>query len=147
MDVTRFAEAHQSDYETALAEVRAGYKRSHWMWYIFPQIAGLGSSATAQRYAIESLEEARVYLAHPLLGRHMRELCNALLDLDTNDAQAVFGGIDAMKLRSSMTLFSLAAPLCDGWEDNPFADVLDKFYDGDEDELTLQIIATADEHE
>ena len=115
------------------------------MWYIFPQIAGLGASATSQRYAIENLAEARAYLAHPVLGRHMRELCDALVGLPTNDAQAVFGGIDAMKLRSSMTLFSLAAPLCDGWEANPFQDVLDKFFGGDEDELTLQIIAREDE--
>lgn len=141
MDLTRFLKAHEHDYERALAEVRRGRKTSHWMWYIFPQVAGLGRSSTAQHYAIEDLAEARAYLDDPVLGAHMRELVGALLAFETSDPVAVFGGIDAMKLRSSMTLFSRAAAGCKGWEDDPFAAVLDRFYDGVPDDLTLQLIA------
>ena len=141
MDLSRFLKAHERAYEQALAEVRRGRKTSHWMWYIFPQIAGLGRSITAQEYAIEDIEEARAYLDDPVLGAHMRELVEALLALEASDPVAVFGGIDAMKLRSSMTLFSQACAGCDGWEDDPFAAVLATYFDGIPDELTLQIIA------
>jgi len=104
-DLERFVAAQATSYETALAEIRRGAKRSHWMWFIFPQIAGLGSSAMAQRYAIASLEEAQAYLDHPLLGPRYRECVAALQDLTGTTAEAVFGGIDAIKLRSSLTLF------------------------------------------
>jgi uncharacterized protein (DUF1810 family) len=105
-DLQRFVDAQMSSYEAALAEIRRGAKRSHWMWFIFPQIAGLGSSAMAQRYAIESLDEARAYLAHPLLGTRYRECVATLQDLTGTTAEVVFGGIDAIKLRSSLTLFA-----------------------------------------
>ncbi|KQM17201.1 calpastatin [Sphingomonas sp. Leaf24] len=109
----RFVAAQATSYETALAEIRRGAKRSHWMWFIFPQSAGLGSSAMAQRYAIGSLDEARGYLDHPLLGPRYRECVAALEYLTGTTAEAVFGGIDAIKLRSSLTLFveSGAGPL------------------------------------
>ena len=130
----RFVRAQAHSYETALAEIRSGMKRSHWMWYIFPQIAGLGMSSTAQYYAIEDLEEARAYWAHPLLGPRLREISEALLTLDTDDAGAVFGWPDELKLRSSMTLFARAT-------DCPvFQQVLDKYYGGVEDERTLRLL-------
>ena len=134
-DLTRFLTAHALDYQSALSELRRGRKVSHWMWYIFPQCRGLGYSSTSRRYAIRSLEEAEAYLAHPVLGQHMRELCETLLSLDTNDAEAVFGPIDAAKLRSSMTLFRLADP-----QDDIFERVLQKFFDGREDDRTLDIL-------
>ena len=93
-----------------LAEIRSGHKRSHWMWYIFPQIAGLGQSSTARYYSIRDLEEAREYYAHPVLGQRLREISGVLLELRGSDPVAVFGDIDSMKLKSSMTLFAVAAP-------------------------------------
>lgn len=119
-------------YEGALRELRAGAKRSHWMWFVFPQIAGLGSSPTARRYAIGSLAEARAYLAHPVLGPRLRESARALAELDgTDDADAILGPIDALKLRSSMTLFARADP------DEPvFTAVLHRYYGGQADPAT-----------
>lgn len=107
-DLERFVEAQEATYATALAEIRRGAKRSHWMWFIFPQLAGLGTSPTARRFAIASLEEARAYLEHPLLGARYVECVSALQDLDRTTAERVFGATDAMKLRSSLTLFSRA---------------------------------------
>jgi len=139
----RFIEAQDDGgtYEHALAELRAGRKRTHWMWFIFPQLAGLGRSATAQRYAIGSLDEARAYLAHPLLGPRLRECAQALLaapaDLTTHD---ILGATDALKLRSSMTLFARAAP------DEPlFRDVLDRYYGGVADEATDRLLSSSSE--
>ena len=131
----RFLDAQRGDYTAALAEVRRGRKTSHWMWYIFPQIAGLGQSSTARYYSIRDLEEAREYYAHPVLGQRLREICGALLDLRGRDPVAVFGGIDSMKLKSSMTLFAVAAP-----DDPLFQQVLDKYYGGEQDALTLRIL-------
>ena len=131
----RFLDAQRGDYAAALAEVRRGRKTSHWMWYIFPQIAGLGQSSTARYYSIRDLEEAREYYAHPVLGQRLREISGALLELRGSDPVAVFGGIDSMKLKSSMTLFSLAAP-----DDPLFQQVLDKYYGGERDALTLRIL-------
>ena len=131
----RFLDAQRGDYAAALAEVRRGRKTSHWMWYIFPQIAGLGQSSTARYYSIRDLEEAREYYAHPVLGQRLREISGALLDLRGSDPVAVFGGIDSMKLKSSMTLFALAAP-----DDPIFQQVLDKYYGGEQDALTLRIL-------
>ena len=131
----RFLDAQRGDYAAALAEVRRGRKTSHWMWYIFPQIAGLGQSSTARYYSIRDLEEAREYYAHPVLGQHLREISGALLELRGSDPVAVFGGIDSMKLKSSMTLFALAAP-----DDPIFQQVLDKYYGGEQDALTLRIL-------
>lgn len=131
----RFLDALRGDYAAALAEVRRGRKTSHWMWYIFPQIAGLGQSSTARYYSIRDLEEAREYYAHPVLGQRLREISGALLDLRGSDPVAVFGGIDSMKLKSSMTLFAVAAP-----DDPLFQQVLDKYYGGEQDALTLRIL-------
>ncbi len=132
-DLQRFVDAQDrgGTYDRALQELRDGRKTSHWMWFVVPQIAGLGSSPMAQRYAISSLDEARAYLAHPVLGDRLRESARALTGLDTSDPGEVLGGIDALKLRSSMTLFARAAP------DEPlFAQVLDQYFGGAADDAT-----------
>ena len=133
-NLSRFHKAQQSSYKTALAEIRSGRKRSHWIWYIFPQIQGLGFSSTAQYYAIENLDEAKAYLADPVLRERLLEISNALLALDSCDPSEVMGYPDDLKLRSSMTLFSLAEPEC-----TVFRDVLDKFYNGQEDSRTIAL--------
>ena len=130
-DLERFVTAQRGTYEAALAELRAGHKRGHWMWFVFPQVAGLGSSPTARRYAISGLAEARAYLAHPVLGARLVEAGRALLSLPGDDPVAVVGPVDALKLRSSMTLFAQAS------DEPAFRQVLDKFYDGSEDTATL----------
>lgn len=107
-DLERFVSAQESTYSQALAEVQCGAKRSHWMWFVFPQLASLGRSEMARRYAISGLDEVRSYLAHPVLGARYREIVTALQDLETSDAEAVFGAVDAQKLRSSLTLFVMA---------------------------------------
>src|SRR4051794_17370938 len=128
----RFVDAQSQTYDQALAELRAGAKRTHWMWFVFPQIAGLGRSGMAQRFAISGLEEARAYIGHPTLGRRLVESARALTGLDTADPVAVFGPVDARKLQSSMTLFARAAP------DEPvFREVLDHYFAGAEDTGTL----------
>jgi uncharacterized protein (DUF1810 family) len=119
-------------YQRALAELRAGLKVSHWAWFIFPQIAGLGFSAMAREYAISSLAEARAYLAHPVLGRRLAECAGALLGVDGKSAEDILGPVDAMKVRSSMTLFQAAAP-----GEAAFTEVLDRFYGGIADEATV----------
>jgi uncharacterized protein (DUF1810 family) len=130
-DLQRFVDAQANTYEQALAELRAGEKRTHWLWFVFPQVAGLGRSGMAQRFAISGLEEARAYLGHPTLGRRLVEAARALTALDTADPERVFGPVDALKLRSSMTLFAHAAP------DEPvFRDVLDHYFGGREDDAT-----------
>ena len=129
----RFVDAQDRDgtYEQALRELRAGRKRSHWMWFVFPQVAGLGRSGTAQYYAVSGLDEARAYLAHPVLGPRLRECAAALTQLGAADPVAVFGSVDAQKLRSSMTLFASAAP------DEPvFGQVLDQYFGGTPDDAT-----------
>ena len=132
-DLQRFVDAQDrgGTYDRALQELRDGRKTSHWMWFVFPQIAGLGSSPMARQYAISSLDEARAYLAHAVLGDRLRESARALTGLDTRSPDEVLGGIDAMKLRSSMTLFMRAAP------DEPlFAQVLDQYFGGAADDAT-----------
>ena len=132
-DLSRFVDAQERVYDDALSELRAGRKTSHWMWFVFPQIAGLGRSPTAQRYAITSLGEAEAYAAHPVLGARLRECARALTQLEGRSAEQVFGGIDALKLRSSMTLFARAAP------DEPlFRAVLEQYFGGEEDPATLE---------
>ncbi len=129
----RFVDAQDRDgtYDQALRELRAGRKRSHWMWFVFPQVAGLGRSGTAQHYAVSGLAEARAYLAHPVLGPRLRDCAVALAELDGTDPVAVFGPVDAQKLRSSMTLFAAAAP------DEPvFGAVLEQYFGGTPDEAT-----------
>jgi uncharacterized protein (DUF1810 family) len=133
-NLDRFVEAQDGVYDDALAELTAGRKRTHWMWFIFPQIAGLGSSATAQRYAIRSLDEARAYLAHPVLGPRLRECAQALLSVPGRSAREILGHPDDLKLRSSMTLFARAAD-----DPAPFEAVLDRYYDGP-DPLTLTLL-------
>jgi uncharacterized protein (DUF1810 family) len=131
-DLERFVEAQQGVYEGVLAELRRGHKTGHWMWFIFPQVAGLGHSEMSRRYAIVSLDEARAYLAHPILGPRLRECAGLLLTASPNlTAAAILGPIDAVKLRSSMTLFHRAAP-----EDPVFIDVLERFYGGVPDPAT-----------
>ena len=134
-DLQRFVDAQRDSYDTALAELRAGAKRSHWMWFVFPQVAGLGRSATAQHFAISGPDEARAYLAHPVLGPRLVECARALTDLDVDDPVQVLGSIDAQKLRSSMTLFAHAAP------DQPvFRQVLDHYFAGAEDDATTGLL-------
>jgi uncharacterized protein (DUF1810 family) len=130
----RFVQAQEGSYATALAEIRAGAKRSHWMWYVFPQIAGLGHSPMAQRYAIRSLDEARAYLAHLVLGPRLHECVAALDSLTGTTAERVFGGIDAMKLRSSLTLFEAAGAA--------FGDTIARWF-GERDERTLALLSSA----
>jgi uncharacterized protein (DUF1810 family) len=130
--LARFRSAQEGVYDQALAELRAGRKRTHWMWFVFPQIAGLGSSPAAQRYAIASLAEARAYLADPVLGPRLVECCTALLAVPERSAEQILGYPDDLKLRSSMTLFGLAAP-----ESGVFQQVLDRYYDGKPDPRTL----------
>jgi uncharacterized protein (DUF1810 family) len=130
----RFVDAQASTYDHALAEIRNGHKRGHWMWFVFPQITGLGVSATAREYAISGLDEARAYLDHPVLGPRLRECAAAVAALaedGVTDAGAVCGGVDAMKLRSSVTLFARADP-----DEPAFGRVLDRFYDGEPDPAT-----------
>jgi uncharacterized protein (DUF1810 family) len=132
-DLQRFVEAQDQGgtYEAALAELRAGRKTSHWMWFVFPQIAGLGQSPISRRFAISSLDEARAYLAHPVLGPRLVASAQALTHLPTRSADEVFGPIDALKLRSSITLFARADP------DEPvFSQVLDQYFGGAADEAT-----------
>ena len=131
-DLDRFVTAQDSDYETVLGELRRGRKTGHWIWYIFPQIAGLGRSWMSQHYAISSLDEARAYLAHLVLGARLRECARLVLAVEGRTAEEILGSIDAMKLRSSMTLFHRAAP-----DEPEFGLVLDRYYDGAEDEATL----------
>jgi uncharacterized protein (DUF1810 family) len=127
----RAAQDDHGTYARALAELQAGRKSSHWMWFVFPQVAGLGHSAMSQTYAIPSLAEARAYLEHPILGARLIECTRILAGLSGASAQAIFGATDAMKLRSSMTLFARAAP------QNPlFAQVLDDYFDGVPDAAT-----------
>ena len=134
-DLNRFVRAQERSFAAALAELEAGRKRTHWMWFVFPQIEGLGRSDTARYYAIENAEEAKAFLAHPYLGGNLRRACRALLGLETNDPLAVMGWPDDLKLCSSMTLFEAAAP-----EEEIFARVLEKYYGGRRDEATLEIL-------
>ena len=136
-DLDRFVTAQDSGgtYAQALAELRAGHKRTHWMWFVLPQVAGLGRSSTARHYALADLAHAQAYLAHPVLGRRLRECAQALQALSGDDAEQVLGPVDAQKLRSSMTLFAAADPA-----DPRFPAVLDKYFGGRADEATLELL-------
>jgi uncharacterized protein (DUF1810 family) len=136
-DLQRFVDAQESDYQTALAEIRAGQKRSHWMWYIFPQYQGLGFSFTSRHFAIKSLAEARAYLEHPLLGPRLEACADALLSIDGRSAKQIFGWPDELKLKSSMTLFAQLAGA-----ESVFAQVLDKYFAGARDDRTIELIDT-----
>jgi uncharacterized protein (DUF1810 family) len=133
--LNRFVDAQKTDYQQALSEIKNGRKRSHWMWYIFPQIQGLGFSETSRYYGIKDPAEAAAFLAHPVLGSRLVDICEELLKLSSSNATSVFGSPDDVKLKSSMTLFA-ALPGA-----NPvFQQVLDKFFNGTKDAKTLQII-------
>ena len=134
-NLERFLKAHARDYDCALSEIRNGRKYSHWMWYIFPQIKGLGYSSTSIFYAIADIEEAKAYMNNEILRKHMLEICQVLLDLESSDASDIFGWPDDMKLKSSMTLFALSNPECE-----VFQKVLDKFFDGEKDERTVELL-------
>ena len=138
-DLERFYEAQEYDYETALSEIRNGRKESHWMWYIFPQVSGLGRSTMAEYYAIRSREEAKAYIEDPVLGKRLIEISQALLQVDSDDSEEVMGWPDNLKLRSCMTLFAEVAP-----EQPVFRSVLEKFYDGEMDGKTLDILLQQD---
>ena len=131
-DLERFVAAQAQAMARVEAELRAGAKQSHWMWFVFPQIAGLGNSAMAQRYAIASLDEARAYLAHPVLGKRLKHCVELVLAAHGHDAHAIFGSPDDMKFRSCLTLFARAAP-----NEALFRAALDKYYGGIEDAATL----------
>jgi len=134
-DLNRFITAQEGVYDRALAELRDGLKRSHWMWYIFPQIEGLGHSPTTRHYSIKSLEEARQYLAHPVLGTRLKESAEAVLAHQGLSAEDIFGHPDDWKLQSSMTLFELVSG-----PQSVFGSVLDRYYQGKRDTRTLQIV-------
>ena len=134
-DLNRFLTAQEQHYAQALAEIRAGRKRSHWIWYIFPQLRGLGYSYNAEYYGIADAEEARQYLAHPVLGARLREITEALLELPESDSVRVMGRPDDLKLCSSMTLFEYVSV-----QDSVFGKVLDKYYGGSRDAVTLRML-------
>jgi|SRR5690349_6667011 len=140
-DLRRFVDAQDRVYDTVVAELRDGAKRSHWIWFIFPQLRGLGRSGTATHYGIASLDEARAYLAHPVLGPRLRECTRLVTAIEGRSVDQIFGWPDNVKVRSSMTLFAHAT-------DDPdvrgeFRGVLDKFYDGEEDPATLELLNAA----
>ena len=135
-NLERFIDAQEASYEIALSEIKSGRKKSHWMWYIFPQVQGLGFSETSKFYAIKDIGEAKAFLEHPVLGERLVRICNALLYLESDNAHNIFGSPDDLKLRSSMTLFS-------SLNINPvFQKLLEKFFNGIKDDKTLQIIGS-----
>ena len=134
--LVRFLAAQENTYEVALAEIKRGKKRTHWMWYIFPQLRGLGQSRMAHAYGISGLEEAKAYLAHSVLSERLLEICSALLEHKDKSAYDIFGDIDGMKLKSSMTLFALVSE--DG---SVFHQVLDAFCDGEKDKNTIILLS------
>jgi uncharacterized protein (DUF1810 family) len=138
-DLERFVTAQEPVFDTVLSELRAGRKRSHWMWFVFPQLRGLGHSAMAERYGISSLAEARAYLAHPVLGPRLDLCTRTVLEIETASLHAIFGSPDDVKFQSCVTLFALAAE-----EDNPFQRALDRWCDGRPDERTLALIRGAE---
>lgn len=135
-DLSRFVKAQAQDFDVALEEIKAGYKKSHWMGYVFPQIVGLGQSRTSIYYSIQNLDEAKAYMEDELLGGHMNAILDALLSIESCDATYVFGTPDDLKLKSSMTLFMEAVP-----ENERFQKVLDKFFAGESDARTIELIS------
>lgn len=133
-DLERFLKAQEKDYDIALNEIRSGRKESHWIWYIFPQISGLGFSSTSKYYSIKDKKEAEDYLKNKILRNRLLEISNALLELDSDDATYIMGYPDDLKLKSCMTLFSLVS------DEEVFQKVLNKFYDGEKDEMTISLL-------
>jgi uncharacterized protein (DUF1810 family) len=142
-DPARFVEAQAQRYTQVLAELASGEKTSHWMWFIFPQLRGLGVSATARRFGLAGLEEARGYLAHPLLGARLRECTRTVLALEGRTAHEIFGSPDDLKLRSCLTLFVEAAGPAPAPEDRVFGEALAKYYRGEPDPLTLRLLTSS----
>lgn len=134
-NLERFVDAQRETYQGALSEIARGRKQTHWIWYIFPQVAGLGRSGMAQRFAIRSLDEAKAYLGHPILGKRLLECVVTLQDLPLSDPEVVFGKVDAVKVRSSLTLFAMADP-----QQRLFSAALDRWYKGLKDTRTLEIL-------
>jgi len=134
-DLNRFVQAQEGDYQRALVEIRSGRKHTHWMWYIFPQFAGLGFSAISRRYAIKSAVETEAYLSHPVLGPRLLECAEAVLGVEGKSAHEIFGSPDDLKLRSSATLFARASP-----PGSVFARLLEKYFQGEPDPLTLELL-------
>jgi uncharacterized protein (DUF1810 family) len=139
-NLSRFVQAQEDDYEQALAEIRSGRKRSHWMWYIFPQIDGLGFSSTSRLYSIKSVAEAEAYLSHPALGPRLVECAEATLHVEGRSAFEIFGSPDEMKLRSCATLFACVAPA-----GSVFDRLIDKYFQGQRDGKTLRLLGIATE--
>jgi uncharacterized protein (DUF1810 family) len=137
-NLQRFLDAQNFVFDQVCSELRAGQKTGHWMWFIFPQIQGLGKSETARQFAITSLAEAEAYLAHPDLGPRLRECASLVASIKSSSAEEIFGGIDSLKLRSSMTLFARATP-----DNKIFLEVLEKYFGGASDERTLQLLQDA----
>jgi len=136
-NLTRFVDAQNHEYESVVQELQNGMKRGHWMWYIFPQIAGLGMSSTSQMYAIKSIDEAKAYYAHPILGSRLQECTQLVMNVKGRTSKEIFGYIDNLKFRSCMTLFDCAS------DDGLFRDALDNYFDGEADQLTLNILKAA----
>jgi uncharacterized protein (DUF1810 family) len=137
-NLIRFVQAQEDDYAQALAEIRGGRKRSHWMWYIFPQFDGLGHSSMSKRYSIKSLAEAEAYLRHPILGPRLVECCEAALGIEGRSAHDIFGSPDDIKLRSCATLFARVSPA-----GSVFESLLDQYFQGDRDDRTLRLMGVA----
>jgi uncharacterized protein (DUF1810 family) len=138
-NLQKFLDAQEHTYEQALAEIKAGRKTGHWMWFIFPQVAGLGQSSTSVYFAIRDYKEAKEYLQHPVLGSRLKEICEVLFALPESSAEAIFGSTDAMKLRSSLTLFDLA----DYSESNVFTRLIDKYFNNYPDQNTIDLLAVS----
>lgn len=141
-DLNRFVQAHEDNYERALSEIKSGRKRSHWMWYIFPQFDGLGFSATSQRYSIKSVAEAKAYLSHPILGPRLTECVEAVLSVEGRSAYEIFSSPDDMKLKSCATLFASVSP-----KNSIFEQLLEKFFQGERDSKTLGLLNVSSKNE
>jgi uncharacterized protein (DUF1810 family) len=141
-NLNRFLQAQEEDYERALSEIRSGRKRTHWMWYIFPQLDGLAFSSTAKHYAIRGVDEARAYLAHPVLGARLHECAEAVVQIENYSAREIFGTPDDLKLRSCATLFAHVSPA-----GSVFRQLLEKYYAGQRDDKTLELLRTNPESE
>jgi uncharacterized protein (DUF1810 family) len=140
-NLSRFLQAQEADYQHALSEIKAGQKRSHWMWYIFPQLDGLGFSSTSRLYGIKSIEEAHAYISHPVLGTRLREIAEAVLNVEGRPAATIFGSPDDQKLKSCATLFAAVSP-----SGSVFERILEKYFGSERDEKSLQVLKKLSEN-